>query len=130
MMSMKLKQIVSELSQYNVPITIFSRGGMDTISLLTKCNANMLGIDWTLNFANAKNILGNQVALQGNLDPTVLYGDKSIIKNEVSRVLEVYGNESGHVFNLGHGILPDISVDNVYLLVEEVKNQSAILRSK
>ena len=125
-----IKQIVSELKQYNVPVTVFSRGGMDTISLLTQCNADMLSIDWTINFAVAKEKLSKNVALQGNLDPTVLYGEKSIIKDEISRILNVYKNEGGHVFNLGHGILPDIPVDNVYFLVEEVNSQSSTLRKK
>ena len=125
-----LNQILSELHPYNIPITIFCRGGMDTVRLLTQCNINMIGIDWTIDLANAKDEFGKKFALQGNLDPSVLYGDKSIIKNEISRILNVYRSESGHVFNLGHGILPDIPVDNVYFLVEQVREQSSFLRSK
>ena len=123
-----IKQLVAEIRKYNIPITLFGRGGMDIIRLLSNCNADMISIDWTIDFAVAKQVIGKKVALQGNLDPTVLYGEKSIIKEEIRQILNVYKNESGHVFNLGHGILPDIPVDNVYYLVEEVRKQSVLLR--
>ena len=90
----------------------------------------MLGVDWMTDLAQAKNELGSKVALQGNLDPTALYGSREIIKQEVNRILDVYGPESGHVFNLGHGILPDIPVDNVKFLVDYVHEQSTRLHDK
>ena len=68
--------------------------------------------------------VGYKVALQGNLDPTVLYADKSYIKESVKDVLKSFGKGNGHVFNLGHGVLPDINPENVKALVQYVKEES------
>jgi uroporphyrinogen decarboxylase len=125
-----LKAIVSELNQHQIPVTIFCRGGMDIVRLLTQCKINMIGLDWTVDLAQAKKELGKDFSLQGNLDPAVLYGDERMIKKEVSRILNVYKTESGHVFNLGHGIFPDTPVAHVQFLIYEVMRQSSILRKK
>ena len=68
--------------------------------------------------------IGNQVALQGNMDPTVLYANKDYIQNEVKNVLSSFGNGNGHIFNLGHGVLPDVDPENVKALVQFVKEES------
>ena len=125
-----MKQIVANLKQYNVPVVLFSKGGIELIKKLKDSKADMIGVDWMTDLAEAKRIAGNVAALQGNLDPTALYGSKEIIKREVTRILNIYGNESGHVFNLGHGILPDIPVDNVKFLVDTVHEISAGLHTK
>ena len=125
-----MKQIVSALKPYNVPVILFSKGGMEILQLLKDSEANMLGVDWMTDMAAAKESLGNSFALQGNLDPTVLYGSKEIITHEVENVLRVFGSDSGHVFNLGHGILPDIPVINVYHLVETVREISTKLHAE
>jgi uroporphyrinogen decarboxylase len=124
-----LKKIASELKQFNVPITLFSKGGIDLARQLSNSEANMIGIDWMTDMGEARKLLGSKFALQGNLDPTTLYGSQDIIRQEVLRVLEVFGKESGHVFNLGHGILPDIPVDNVSFLVDVVREISEKLHS-
>ncbi len=125
-----MKQIVKDLKPYNVPVVLFSKGGIDLLGQLANSGAAMLGVDWMTDLAEARQKVGHVSALQGNLDPTVLYGKKEIIRQEITKVLNVFGADSGHVFNLGHGILPDIPIENVEFLVEEVKNQSIKLHSK
>ena len=126
---MHMKHIVEKLEPFGIPITLFSKGGIDLLKQLGDSGADMLGVDWMTDLADARRQVGDQVALQGNLDPTVLYGKKAIIREEVGKVLNVFRGESGHVFNLGHGILPDIPVENVECLVEEVRTQSEKLNS-
>jgi len=72
-----------------------------------RCGADALGLDWTCDIGDARRRVGNQVALQGNMDPTVLYAKPEAICTEVGRILASYGKGSGHVFNLGHGITPE-----------------------
>jgi uroporphyrinogen decarboxylase len=125
-----MKQIVKILKSTGVPVTLFSKGGIDLLDKLTDSGADMLGVDWMTDFTRAKQVAGSSFALQGNLDPTALYGSRDIIGREVDRILDVFGSESGHVFNLGHGILPDISVDNVRFLVDYVHERSEKLHGR
>lgn len=119
-----MKGIVKDLSKYNTPVTLFSKGGIDLIRQLKDSGAHMLGVDWMTDLMEAKKFVGSEAALQGNLDPTVLYGNRTIITQEVMKILQVFNGESGHVFNLGHGILPDIPVDHVSYLVDTVREES------
>jgi uroporphyrinogen decarboxylase len=82
--------------------------------------ADALGIDWTTDLGDARARVGDRVALQGNLDPSVLYAGEDDIRREVRRVLDSYGEGPGHVFNLGHGIHPHIDPDKVAVLVDAV----------
>jgi len=82
------------------------------------CDA--LGLDWTCDLGVARQCIGTQVALQGNLDPAALRASPDVIRAEVQRVLAAYGSGSGHVFNLGHGITPDIPPEHVTAMVEAV----------
>lgn len=84
----------------------------------TGCDA--LGLDWTCDLSEARRRVGDKVALQGNLDPNVLLSSESCIRNEVKKVLESFGKGSGHVFNLGHGITPDVPPEHVTAMVEAV----------
>jgi len=81
-------------------------------------------LDWTMNLGEVRNLIGNKAALQGNLDPTILYAPKEKIRVEAKKVLESFGNGSGHIFNLGHGILPDVPPENAKYLVDVVKEES------
>ncbi len=119
-----LNRIAAELLSTQVPVILFSMGGMDHLMPLADSPAQVLSVDWSTDLQQAKRLLGREFALQGNLDPTVLYGDKAVIRREVQRILNVFGDESGHIFNLGHGILPDIPLENVQFLVDEVRRQS------
>jgi uroporphyrinogen decarboxylase len=120
-----LKQIAADLRDTQVPVTLFSKGGFEILQSLSDSQAEVLGVDWMTDMQQACELLGERFALQGNLDPTALYGSRDTIRREVSRILNVFRGKSGHVFNLGHGILPDITVDNVAFLVDEVRGQSA-----
>lgn len=124
-----MEKIVRSLKPFDVPVTLFSKGGIELLKQLGGSEPAMLGVDWMTDLAEARKLFGDRFALQGNLDPTTLYGCRGIISREVSRILDVFGADSGHVFNLGHGILPDIPVDNVQFLVDEVHAQSVKLRA-
>ena len=89
----------------------------------TGCDA--LGLDWTINIADAKARVGDRVALQGNMDPAIMATNPEVIEQEVSRILADFGTGSGHVFNLGHGITPKILPENVKALVDAVHDISA-----
>jgi uroporphyrinogen decarboxylase len=125
-----MKKIVQQLKPLKVPVTLFSRGGLSYLLQLEDSTADMLGVDWLTDMGEAKQHLGGVAALQGNLDPTALYGSHEIIKQEVDKILDVFGSQSGHVFNLGHGILPDIPVDNVYFLVDYIRQRSSALHGQ
>jgi uroporphyrinogen decarboxylase len=88
----------------------------------TGCDA--LGIDWTTDLADARRAVQDRVALQGNLDPSVLYASPSAIRAEVDKVLASYGRGHGHVFNLGHGIHPGVNPEHVQAMVEAVHELS------
>lgn len=122
-----MNRIVTALKQFDVPITVFSKAGIEAIRTLKNSDADMLGVDWMTDMAEAKQEAGAAKALQGNLDPTVLYGSRETISRETEKILCVFAGESGHVFNLGHGILPDIPVDNVAWLVDQVREISTRL---
>ena len=123
-----MKKIAKSLKPLNKPVVLFSKGGLSLLEELSDSDAAMLGVDWMTDITSAKDRLGKKFALQGNLDPTALYGSREIIKEETDKILNVFGSENGHVFNLGHGIFPDIPVDNVQFLVDYVHERSAKLR--
>ena len=81
-------------------------------------------MDWTLDIGNVRVDVGDRVALQGNLDPCVLYASPEVIRQEVAAVLESYGRGHGHVFNLGHGIHPQIDPENVAVFIDAVHSLS------
>jgi uroporphyrinogen decarboxylase len=89
------------------------------------CGADVIGVDWTIDMAKARDKIGSKVAIQGNLDPTVLYAEPSFIKREAKKVLDSFGKGNGHIFNLGHGILPNINSEHAIVLVDFVKKESS-----
>lgn len=119
-----IEKIISKIKREDKPVIIFSKGVHFSFNELASCGADVLGLDWTINIGKVKEITGDKVALQGNLDPTVLYGDNDTIKSEALKVLESFGGGPGHIFNLGHGILPDIPPENLKTLVNFVKQES------
>ncbi len=119
-----IENVISKIKRTKEPIIVFAKGvhyGMDNI---VKAGADVIGLDWTMDLGKIRNEVDNKVALQGNLDPTVLYGSKDKIREEVKRVLNSYGEGNGHIFNLGHGILPDVDPENAKALVQFVKEES------
>jgi uroporphyrinogen decarboxylase len=119
-----IKRIISQLKRNDEPVIVFAKGVHYKLKKLAKCGADVIGLDWTMDIGRVRKRIGGKVALQGNLDPAVLYGTETKIKEEVIRVLESYGEGSGHIFNLGHGILPDIDPAKAKFLVETVKEES------
>ncbi len=119
-----LTKIVDNLKDSGIPLILFARGANHSLQELAATGAHALGIDWQTSLAAVREKLGNQVALQGNLDPAALYAGPEILEVEVQKVINAYGNGHAHVFNLGHGITPQTPVENVKLLVETVRNYS------
>lgn len=107
-----------------VPVTLFTKGGGLWLGDLANTGCDALGLDWTVNLNAAKAQVGDQVALQGNMDPAVMLTNPQAIKTEAEAILDEFGNGSGHVFNLGHGITPQVPVENVSALVETVHQSS------
>jgi uroporphyrinogen decarboxylase len=119
-----MEKIISQIKREKEPVIVFSKGAFHSISEMAKSGADVLGLDWTMDIGEIRKKVGKKVALQGNLDPTVLYAPGDVIRQKASEVLESFGEGNGHIFNLGHGILPDINPENAKLLVKFVKTQS------
>jgi uroporphyrinogen decarboxylase len=117
-------KIISEVKRKDEPIIVFAKGVHSCLEELADSGADVIGLDWTIDLCKVREKIGNKTALQGNLDPTVLYGSIELIKKEVIKVLNSYGEGSGHIFNLGHGILPDVDPENAKALVQFVKEES------
>ena len=119
-----MAQIVSGLKRENegrrVPVILFSKGCNTQLERLADTGCDALGVDWTVSLSEARNRVGDRVALQGNLDPSVLLANKKVIRREVSETLNSFGQGSGHVFNLGHGITPDVDPEHLSALVSAV----------
>ena len=107
-----------------IPTILFSKGGGQWLEMMTDAGYDALGLDWQTDIANARARVGGQVALQGNLDPIALYAPPEVITEKVKTILQQYGQGSGHIFNLGHGILPDINPDHVKAMVDAVHQYS------
>ena len=120
-----LWKIVSSVRRNGSPTIVFSKGANQCLDEISKIGADVVGLDWTVDIGEARKSIGDRVALQGNLDPTALYASPNRIRQEVRTILRKYGNGSGHIFNLGHGILPDTPVGHARALVEAVKEESA-----
>ena len=108
-----------------VPVVVFSKGASVLLEAQADIGADALGLDWTCDIGDARRRVGEQVALQGNLDPCVLYAPPERIRDEVAGVLAGYGHGNGHVFNLGHGVHQYTSPEHVAVLVDAVHELSA-----
>ena len=119
-----LQQVVSGLNRRaenrQVPVEKFTKGGGLWLEQLAQSGADALGTDWTVNLQQARQRVGTQVALQGNLDPLALFGSQDCLELEIERLLAEYGHGSGHVFNLGHGINQYTDPEQVAFMVEAV----------
>jgi uroporphyrinogen decarboxylase len=109
----------------NTPLILFGKGCGQHLESLADTGCAGLGVDWTMDMGEAKRRVGDRVALQGNLDPAVMLTSPEIVAQEARRVLESFGDGPGHIFNLGHGITPEVDPDNVRVLVETVKGWKA-----
>ncbi|MGB5306737.1 MAG: uroporphyrinogen decarboxylase [Gammaproteobacteria bacterium] len=123
-----MQQIIDGLTRTaegrRVPVILFTKGGCQWLEAMADTGADALGIDWSTDLALARKRVGDRVALQGNLDPAVLYAAPGIIREKVAAVLAAFGAGSGHVFNLGHGINPDVDPEHAGALVNAVHELS------
>ena len=123
-----MTRIIGELNRESdgrrVPIILFTKGGGQWLEKMAESGADALGLDWTTDLGDARARVGAHVALQGNLDPAVLYAQPDHIRTEVARVLAAYGQGTGHVFNLGHGIHPQIDPDHAAAMIAAVHELS------
>jgi len=119
-----MEKIISQIKRKDEPVILFAKGVHYKLNKLADSGADVIGLDWTMDIGKVRSKIGKKVALQGNLDPTVLYGTEDKIRKEAIKVLKSFGKHKGHIFNLGHGILPDISPANAKFLVDVVKEES------
>jgi uroporphyrinogen decarboxylase len=117
--------VIRENEGRRVPITLFTKNGGMWIEKIAATGCDAVGLDWTIDIAEAKARVGNKVALQGNMDPSMLYAPTQRIEQEVATILAGYGDSgTGHVFNLGHGIHPDVEPAHAEFFVDAVHRLS------
>lgn len=120
-----VKGLIREYDGRRVPVILFTKNGGQWLEVMAKTGADALGLDWTTHIDDARRRVGQQVALQGNMDPSVLYASPARIRAEVADILQRYGSGSGHVFNLGHGIHQFVNPEHAGVFVDAVHELSA-----
>ncbi len=124
-----MQQIIAgikrEHNDQRIPLVMFSKGGAQWLEAQAEAGADALGLDWTIDIGDARARVGDKVALQGNMDPCVLYASPERIRQEVAAILKSYGAGSGHVFNLGHGIHQHVDPEHAKAFVDAVHELSA-----
>jgi len=119
-------QLKTNVDGQQIPTILFTKGGGLWLEAMADSGYDALGLDWQTDIQQARARVGHQVALQGNMDPVALYADPAVITEKVKTILHKYGSDSGHVFNLGHGILPDMNPDHVKAMVDAVHEHSRV----
>ncbi len=123
-----LQQIIQGLTKVHegrrVPVILFTKGGGQWLEMIAETGCEALGLDWTQDIGQARHRVGHRVALQGNMDPAVLLASPGRIREEVGAILADFGPGTGHVFNLGHGITPEVKPEHVSVLAEAVHEMS------
>jgi uroporphyrinogen decarboxylase len=123
-----VQEIISTIhNKSNIPVIYFAFGGGAMLRLVKESGADVLGLDWRIDIGDAIDIIGSDISVQGNLDPCTLFGKRELIKDRAKGILERARKAKGHIFNLGHGILPETPVENAIALVEEVHELSSKL---
>ena len=117
-------QLKTNVDGQRIPTILFTKGGGLWLEAMADSGYDALGLDWQTDIQQARARVGHQVALQGNMDPVSLYAGPEVISEKVKTILHKYGAGSGHVFNLGHGILPDMNPDHVKAMVDAVHEHS------
>lgn len=119
-----IKQLQTRQNQKIIPVTVFTKNGGQWLEMIAQSGCDAVGIDWTVDIAEARRRIGKHSAIQGNLDPMLLYCEADNIVKEVQYILEAYGHGAGHIFNLGHGITPEVPPENVAIMVDAVHHYS------
>ena len=112
--------LIREQDGRRVPVILFTKGSGQWLETMADTGADALGLDWTTDLGQARQRVGDRVALQGNMDPSVLYARPERIREEVARILASFGSGNGHIFNLGHGITPGVDPANAKAFIEAV----------
>lgn len=120
-----IAQLKREHEGRRVPVIAFTKGGGPWLEAIAAAGADVVGVDWTVNLNQARQRVGDRVALQGNLDPVALFAGEEAVRAQVRRVLDDFGAGPGHIFNLGHGISQFTPPDSVAALADEVHRHSA-----
>jgi len=124
-MSKIIGGLITENEGRKVPVIVFTKNGGQWLQAIADCACQAIGLDWTTDIGTARSQVGERVALQGNMDPTLLYASTDSIRREVATILKSFGAGSGHVFNLGHGITPEVDPEHVAVFVEAVHELSS-----
>tara|TARA_B100001105_G_scaffold255333_1_gene254151 strand:+ start:103 stop:1164 length:1062 start_codon:yes stop_codon:yes gene_type:complete len=124
-MSKIIGGLITENEGRKVPVIVFTKNGGQWLQAIADCACQAIGLDWTTDIGTARSQVGERVALQGNMDPTLLYASIESIRREVATILKSFGAGSGHVFNLGHGITPEVDPEHVAVFVEAVHELSS-----
>ena len=119
-----IARLPAEADGRAVPVIVFTKGGGQWLHAIAGSGAQAVGIDWTTDIGLARQLIGDRVALQGNMDPSMLFASPARIREEVGAILAAYGTGPGHVFNLGHGITPGVDPDHVTAFVDAVHELS------
>lgn len=126
-----MQKIVQNIKKYTesknitIPIVLFTKQGGQWLEYIADTGCHAVGLDWTVDLKTAQARIGHKVALQGNLDPAVLYAKPEQIRNHVAKIIQDFGANPGHIFNLGHGIYPDVNPANLQVVVNAVHEFSA-----
>ncbi|MCB2211608.1 uroporphyrinogen decarboxylase [bacterium] len=116
-----LHKIFTRLREAGIPSTYYAKGAAHLLPALGDLGASVISLDWRIDIEEARRTLGETTVFQGNLDPTVLLGDEATIRRETRHIIDVVGDRP-HVFNLGHGILRMTPIDNVHIMLDEIRN--------
>lgn len=124
-MSEIVEGLQREKDGQRVPVILFTKGGGAWLNGMADSGCDALGVDWTMDLGDARQQVGKRVALQGNMDPSILYAAPERIRAEVATILKSFGKGSGHVFNLGHGIHQHVNPDHAKVFIDAVHELSA-----
>ncbi|MBA4312927.1 MAG: uroporphyrinogen decarboxylase [Chlorobiaceae bacterium] len=119
-----IRQIIEETKTKGAPIIVFCKDCGHSLEKIAATGCDVVGLDWSNDIGMVRKLIGSTTALQGNMDPTILYTKPERIRQEVKMILEKFGKGNGHIFNLGHGILPDIPVEHAREFINAVKEES------
>ncbi|EEI89490.1 putative uroporphyrinogen decarboxylase, partial [Sphingobacterium spiritivorum ATCC 33300] len=114
------QQIISRINREGIPVISFARGSSVFYPIMSEAKPDVISLDWNADILNVKNNLPKGIAVQGNFDPIILYADKPVIRKKIHELFERMRGQDGFLFNLGHGIMPDMSFDHVKYAVDVI----------
>lgn len=117
-----IQEIIANLNRKDIPVISFCKGSSVFAPIMAEAKPDVISVDWNADLLNIKNSLPAGIAVQGNLDPHILYAEKHVIKKEIHRLFERMRGQNGFICNLGHGIMPDIPFDHVKYAIEVIKD--------